>query len=825
MKKNAQDASGGRGHGPRTPHLKKAAGSRGRSPFAAGGIFALLLLMCCSGAAIAADVQVEVTVTVTNAAGINTNGTCTLTVISDTRTATNLVSSSPSTLFLGTNAMLPAKTNLYQHLRLYPFGAGPTRLTLFDVSTNSFKLRGQPNQTVSASVAGSWGTVVLTTNAITNFNDVVTPYTYYSLASLTNVSSGLVEFFQFATNSVGNGLRAFTNLIDRISHQVMSNKTIRTSTNYGGVIDGTFLTNIVCFHGSNGTLTAMTIQASTYSGFIASMTNGTLYSNALHWVRFTNALAIHGTVHQLSNGLYIGPTLTNPVTLHLVNYGNAIQSDGTGANSFQIGSNAQATGLRSLAGGNSAFSSGEDGMAWGNYSTNTATSGTAVGQLTLVTGEFGTALGYGANATNYGTAAGAGASAGEQGSAFGRDAIAGEFAAAFGDSAEATAYGAVAIRGAASAINAMSIGGTASHSNSAAIGPADHTGATPETTTTNQIQLGTPAHVVSMPGFYQGTASNLVTAPNNTNVIKGDLSTPRSANTSIANGANTVNMGTNIVVDLAGSPSAAGWSVDGIKLGVVDPRDGQRLWLRNGTGYDGHFVHNSGLEPTAAYRISTATQTNIVFTNRACAELIYFASAARWILWTVFDGYQLTATATNAVNWLDGQATNLIARATIGGTNLTVPALTGSAQPTFQVVRTNGGLAFGVDSNGVTQVLAAHWLTHTQLVPTNNAASNITVNFNITNTVEIWFTNNLTFTNWSGVTDAGRVDLLFLLRPQLIPRGVNWGNLGLSNPGYGVCIATNAGNTLWTSLTNGKTYALSITRVRTNLFPILTLWE
>jgi hypothetical protein len=103
--------------------------------------------------------------------------------------------------------------------------------------------------------------------------------------------------------------------------------------------------------------------------------------------------------------------------------------------------------------------------------------------------------------------------------------------------------------------------------------------------------------------------------------------------------------------------------------------------------------------------------------------------------------------------------------------------------------------------------------------------SNIVVNFIAqTNTVELYCTNNLTFTNWT--TAAGlTINMTFLIRPQLITRGVNWGNLGLSNPGFGVAIATNANNLLWTSITNGKTYALSMVAIGTNIFPTLTLWE
>jgi len=114
----------------------------------------------------------------------------------------------------------------------------------------------------------------------------------------------------------------------------------------------------------------------------------------------------------------------------------------------------------------------------------------------------------------------------------------------------------------------------------------------------------------------------------------------------------------------------------------------------------------------------------------------------------------------------------------------------------------------------------------TRLIPTNNSLSNIVVNFQThTNFVELYCTNNLTFTNWTAPATGITVTETILIRPQLITRGVNWGNLGLSNPGYGVAIGTNANNLLWTSITNGKTYAISFVAIGTNIFPAMTLWE
>lgn len=126
----------------------------------------------------------------------------------------------------------------------------------------------------------------------------------------------------------------------------------------------------------------------------------------------------------------------------------------------------------------------------------------------------------------------------------------------------------------------------------------------------------------------------------------------------------------------------------------------------------------------------------------------------------------------------------------------------------------------------LTNIAGINNLAETRLIPTNSALSNIVVNFAQTNIVELWITNNVTFTNWSNIPDFGATpNIIYLIRPVLINRGVNWGNLGLSNPGYNVAIGTNINAPMWTTLTNGKTYSLTITRVRTNLFPVITLWE
>lgn len=125
------------------------------------------------------------------------------------------------------------------------------------------------------------------------------------------------------------------------------------------------------------------------------------------------------------------------------------------------------------------------------------------------------------------------------------------------------------------------------------------------------------------------------------------------------------------------------------------------------------------------------------------------------------------------------------------------------------------------------ELYQVQYRTELRLIPTNSALSNIVVDLALTNTVEIYATNNLTFTNWSfsggwgGLPTSRSSSKLLLIRPQLINRGVNWGQ-GI---GYGVNVHTNANSPLLTTLDAGKTYAASITAVGTNLFISLSLWQ
>jgi hypothetical protein len=126
-----------------------------------------------------------------------------------------------------------------------------------------------------------------------------------------------------------------------------------------------------------------------------------------------------------------------------------------------------------------------------------------------------------------------------------------------------------------------------------------------------------------------------------------------------------------------------------------------------------------------------------------------------------------------------------------------------------------------VAPNIISNVGQINYIVETRLIPTNSSLSNIEVNFATTNSVDLFLTNNATFTNWSGLAEGTSPSKTIWITPQLIPRGINWG----SAFGFGVAIRTNVNSPLWTTLTNDKNYVLAITAKGTNLFPTLTLWE
>jgi len=607
--------------------------------------FSFLILNCP-----AADQIVEATITVTNVSGIATNGSATLTINGATRTATNNVFANPALYFLGTNSMLFAKTNLYNHIALYPFGSAGTRLTLINVSTNSFKLRGQLNQAISASIAGSWGAALLSTNTITNFTGVTVPLEYYSAAEATNIASELTRFFSFASNAVTAAATGLSNHLNQFLHQTASNKLFYASTNNAGAIQ-----NARQMTGTNVALTNVLVQWIGLNGVTSFNGTNILATNVtLRHFQLIDGRP-EGTNAGITNGYTLGLTNINSVSSNHINFGDALRSEGSGPNSLQLGSNATATALRAITAGINSTNSGQDGAVFGNQATNQASYGSVFGNRSSVSGPASAAFGSlnhvsGAASYAFGQAIKltnaqqvsvgyATINSGDNTSTVGAQAQAADYSAtAFGFQAQATKTYSLALGPAASA----------THSNSAAIGPPDHTGTAVTTTRTNQIVTGTANQTLYVPGALSAeNYSNLTAMVGSTNRFPAgsDISFGRFPIATVANGHNTLNVGTNVYVDLTGSPTAP-WTWGGITGGN---RDGKLIKVRNSTGWAADILHNSGTEPIASLRISTPTSTTITLNASGWAEFLYDPAAARWQLADVFNTATPAASATNAL--------------------------------------------------------------------------------------------------------------------------------------------------------------------------------
>lgn len=192
-------------------------------------------------------------------------------------------------------------------------------------------------------------------------------------------------------------------------------------------------------------------------------------------------------------------------------------------------------------------------------------------------------------------------------------AAAGEAGIAIGVLASAGGSGAIAIGPSAGA----------AYDGSVAIG---NTGASQA----NQIKLGGSGHYVLIAGnlHVEGSSTNNTMRGTNVFPVGADISFGRYALTTLANGANSIQVGTNVFVHVSG-PSGA-FTINGID--GQPNRDGKFLILLNLTAQNMTIAHDSGTEPTAANRIYTMTGADHATTGNGAAMLIYSASASRWIL-------------------------------------------------------------------------------------------------------------------------------------------------------------------------------------------------
>lgn len=411
-----------------------------------------------------------------------------------------------------------------------------------------------------------------------------------------------------------------------------------------------------------------TVASNQFSAFVEGInTWATNTFNTNAWA-LTNYLDVGPDTHiltagkQVHNGIFsnitahiVGGTMSNVIG-HTITITN-LSVPGTGTSSMKIGASSVASGTASIAVGNSSSASEQNAAAFGRAALASGTGSTALGNSANAAAVDSTALGNGAtllSAATNGTAVGEGALVyGWRGSAFGSDAF-------------------------ASASNSMVIGPgvTASEANLALIGGEGQF-----------VRINTWLDATTLTNSYL----------RGTNRIEA-LSFPVYSISSLANGNNVAVPATNSYIRFTGTITANS-TLCGL-AGAQD--DGRLLLLENRTGYTLTLANESGVDPTPANRIATATGSDTDLANLASAILIRDASASRWRLAMV---YPSLTSATNAIPLTDGHGTNLNTWASaVDKIPLTVNAITGGTNDAFRINNTNGAAVVTLGSNNVFSV-------------------------------------------------------------------------------------------------------------------------
>jgi hypothetical protein len=522
---------------------------------------ALFLFIACAVGA--ADLErVTLTITVTNPPVTGYS----LTVNSSERIWTNATTSTTIT----TNSTVNnSATNLFLHIAASSFGT--PRLILQWANTNEIRLIGQPGQVISATTNGLWATLTLSTQSGPTTLNAIYPF----------------------ANIIGT-----TNRTNQASHFVRGMSDYATNS---------FATNATALLGY--------VTRGTPVGGSQTVTGRTAFYNLL---TSTNLETIYA-------GKYSAPTNINPINTNLINYGNAIRSEGLGGKSLQLGSNAMANGSRGISIGADAFGTNDDAVAIGTGAIATNTSTLAIGNAARASAVSATAIGNDALALHTGaTAVGDGAAAtNDQALAYGPGARGyGAYSISIGSESLAETNDNIAIGTTATATvyRGIAIGTSASsaHENSIAIG----TSAT--TTTTNEIRMGTSVHLVTVPGALSGTTTNATLR--GTNILNGGLILTGRINGNAANGNNTgLLLGTNWHVTIMG-PSAA--YTNG---GFVAEPEGTEHSIQLTNPVATCLIVNDALDGTAANRILTGTGADLLLTNNpAFLHIRYDGAASRW---------------------------------------------------------------------------------------------------------------------------------------------------------------------------------------------------
>jgi hypothetical protein len=312
-------------------------------------ILALLILLASLGAASGQKLYtavIEVT-NVTQAGNALTNNGV-YRYATNVQSATTWVTNLTSAAHASTNLWAQISLNRYAGQNVTP-KTNATSVTLYS---------GSP---ILIGILGNWGYVTYLTNSGTNGYDLRLPFSTLPLTAATNQATDLSTGLVYSAHSPPTNAQFWANVMSR-------------GVPFSGGIEQILAPkNFYSIAGTN-----------------AGLTNG-----PIEGARGTNLVGLHGTVYALSNGLYVTPILIHPATTNLTNYGLAISSPGSGTDSEQFGTGANATGTRSTAGGKNATASGTDSAAWGYQATASGVSSLALGTSASATGTNSSAIGAG----------------------------------------------------------------------------------------------------------------------------------------------------------------------------------------------------------------------------------------------------------------------------------------------------------------------------------------------------------------------------------------------------------------------------------------------
>lgn len=287
--------------------------------------------------------RVTLTITLTNQpAGLNTitiNGAA-------ARTWTNAVGNGSIQILLGTNGTaIASATNLWNQIASYPYA---NTSLLPQTVTNVVRLLGNVDQVMSASSAGAWATLSLSTQTVVTLTTVRVPIT--------------------GEPSVTQQEAIATALVDGMFNNVLSSSAV--------VYDSPVLANFV------NIVNAQTIAgAKTFSGALNATNGGVLNNQAATNMAIASG-SFTGNAGLVTNGLFVGSTLSNAV------------AKGSAFNSWQ-------NDTRNTAIGNGAIEgigfSAETSVGRNSWTSNN--NATAVGAAARATGSSSSAFGAGASAS------------------------------------------------------------------------------------------------------------------------------------------------------------------------------------------------------------------------------------------------------------------------------------------------------------------------------------------------------------------------------------------------------------------------------------------